>query len=485
MKIQWKPVLLTILLCFADRLSATICSSPQPTSDVLTNAIVIDARHGSFDGRRKYAVGDQTRVVVINKNPFRYSYVLKIDESRIEEDAIGKFFALADISAEPAPEEEPEAESTDATPAPMAPAMRAACRAVTANLVSRETALKEVVKDLKPLIENEVKESDRILADVKRELLDPSASGDELCKDATEAVNQIGAYSVNPEIAAKLEQLHTLIKQQKAAIRAAAADASDACDEQEIQPRRESLENAEEVADWAEEQLEELAAREEDLKELAKEVKDTAERGNAFWELRALGPHLERTEAKISLTRTDTSVAEATAEVIRPEVLVRFGAGLRFFLAGGIAASSADVRSFKPIDGFVLDRSGNPVLDEDGKPTFGKVVGVEEDSVGRVSPAVLLHGLIWRPERWGIDGIGVALGVGAAGSDETVIQFFVGPTVSMADDHLFVTLGAFRGQETRLAGDFYVGAAVPDEATISTAVRSSWNFGLGLTFRIP
>ncbi|HEX6161513.1 MAG TPA: hypothetical protein VF111_15160, partial [Thermoanaerobaculia bacterium] len=239
-----------------------------------------------------------------------------------------------------------------------------------------------------------------------------------------------------------------------------------------------------ETAKWAGKKIRELADRKKELDELGEDVKDTLDDANAFWQSHTVGPHLERTEPTISVARTDETIEDAKAEEKRPEFLIRFGAGKRFFLAGGIAASSANLRRFKVVDGFVLDRAGKAVNDDDGNPKFGKVVGLEEDSVGRVAPAVLLHGILWRPSK-AVGGVGFSLGIGAAGSDDTVIEWFAGPTLSFADDHLFITLGAFRGQETELAGDFYLGAEVPDDATLSTVERKSWTFGLGLTFRIP
>jgi hypothetical protein len=217
---------------------------------------------------------------------------------------------------------------------------------------------------------------------------------------------------------------------------------------------------------------------------LAVKVRNTLGDPEAFWESRALGPHIESTEADITVTRHDNIVPDSKTEEIRPKFTVVFGSTKRFFMAGGIAASAAHRRQFKTVDGFIRDRKGNFVNDSNGNPTKGKVVGLEKDSVGRVSPSILLHGVLARPKSGIISGIGLSLGVGAAGSDESVLEYFLGPTFSFAEDHLFVTLGAFRGTEKQLAGDYFVGAAVDNNVTVPTVDRRTWTFGFALTYRI-
>jgi hypothetical protein len=455
------------------------CSTAAPpTTD---GAIVIDARNGSFSGARRYGVGDQTRVLLINKNPFRFKYVLKVDEAIVEEDAIGKFLGFAGISVDPPAETPPT--SPSATPPSGGAAPLPLCgAAVIAELTARNTELQTATEAVKTAVAAEIRRYNEFAADAKQKLLDPQAKGPELCETAKGVVAAIDSFGPASGPQTAITRLRTLIDAQNAAV--ARTLAPPACRLPATPPLKDVLDNAEEIIEWATKKLEELSDREDEIDELAAEVRKTLHRAEAFWEARPLGPHNVSTVAEISVTRTDTTVPDAKAEAIRPVVEVNFGAGKRFFLAGGIAASSADMTRFKTIDGFVLDRDGNAVKNADGTPKFGKVVGLEEESVGRVSPAVLLHGILWRPSGW-VDGVGLSLGIGSAGSDETVLEFFAGSTVSFAEDHLFLTLGAFRGEESQLAGDFYVGAEVPSNATLSTVKRRAWTFGLGLTFRIP
>jgi hypothetical protein len=469
-------VLIVILRTFARPALAQTCVSPAPTAAEEQKAIVIDALNGSVAGIRQYRVGAETRVILKNKNPFRYSYVLKIEESAIVEDAIGKFLAFAKISTTDAPEKKPDpAAPATGTQAPAAPTPE--CTEAIALFETRHKALDKASTELKTAVEDEIKNYEKLTADVKTKLLDPLADGPRLCMQVGDALKLIDDFKPSTAPAEKLKALQALIDAQETALN----NPPQPC-KIDRKKYRNGIDNAEKIAKWAEGKIDEFSAEQKKIDQLAKDVKDTIRNPNAFWEARPLGPHNERTEAKISVTKTDKTIADAKAESVRPEFKVNFGAGRRFFMAGGIAASSADLTRYKTIDGFVLDRDGKQVKNTDGSPKFGKVVGLEEDSVGRVSPAILLHGIFARPK--GV-GLGLALGVGSAGSDSSVIEFFAGPTVSLIDDHLFITLGAFRGEETHLAGDFYVGAEVPTTATLSTFKSKTWTFGLGLTFRIP
>lgn len=469
--------ILFLAVAFPLHVLAQTCPFPaEPTLDPKKPVIVIDARNGSFEGARQYGVNDSTAVVVKNKNPFRYSYVLKIEESLIQEDAIGKFLAFAKIGTEAAPAPPAEGQP-EVNPLPLAPG--SPCAIAKDKLVKNQDKLHDAAMDLKSHIEHVIPEYENLTTDVKTLLLDPTADGPTLCKNAQQALQEIKGRTPFKGVE-KLKELQDLIEAQTEALDNVPAGCT--VDEKKFEA---GIKAAKKVADWADERNEEIDKRLKQLDEGAENITTVLKHAAAFWESRALGPFLERTEAKISLTRKDKTVEDATAETIRPEVLVRFGAGKRFFMAGGIAASSADRTRYKVIDGFILDRDGNPVLDNDKKPTSGKVVGIEEDSVGRVSPVILLHGLLAQPNKGILSGIGVSLGVGAAGSDDTVLEFFAGPTFAFADNHLFVTVGAFRGTETKLAGDFYRGAEVKDGVTLSTFDRKTWTFGLGLSYRIP
>lgn len=323
--------------------------------------------------------------------------------------------------------------------------------------------------------------------EVKQQILLASEGEDlQICQKATDVINQARAFAVDPEaLESMLEDLQTLADEQ--------ADALDALDAQTCRPPkmkayRDLVKHITgEFSTWAEKKIDEITVGQATLADRAKSVQDTRDRSGAFWQRFPIGPFSVNTDVDIKVERKELGVPNAEFEVLR-ELTVNFGGRQRFFMAGGIAASSSDRTRFKIVDGFLLDRKGEFVLDPTTKePTIGKVVGVEEDSVGRVAPAILLHGMIFRPEKgWlGIDGIGIALGVGAAGSDESVIEYFAGLTTSFADDQLFFTVGAFRGEETKLDGSFYPGAKVPSTVTVIPVVeRHSWTLGFGLTYKI-
>ena len=164
----------------------------------------------------------------------------------------------------------------------------------------------------------------------------------------------------------------------------------------------------------------------------------------------------------------------------------KFGEAPYFTLSGGLIFSPLRKRQFVRIQGFERDRAGNQVL-VDGKPNLTTVVGVDEDSPTRITPAVFLNGRLPGTSMGVLDGIHLTLGVTAkndkAGTD---IEYLVGPSFSFFEHKMFFTVGGYAGKQQKLAGDFYEGLAVPstvDELPIQKDYR--WNIGFALSYRIP
>jgi len=469
MRFHRSVVLATIfvLLC-TSTLSADVCSDLQ--QKLPDGAITIDAREGeSVVNKTEFARRDQVSVCVVNKNPFRYDYKLSIQATEVQEPAIAAFFALANISATPAPAD-PTPATTTPPPNNAAPAAPpAAPPAVCGTLATNHTDIHDSTDALKADIEASITQHEAFT-----KALEPLQSQDadtaQLCKDAQDAVKAAEAFK--PDLNKRKQQLkhlEELIDDQTEALDD--KDAKKCGDAKLLAEYKARLKAAKEFYAWAEEKIDELKAAKKEADDLAEEITNTLKDRDNFWECRRVGPFRVPTDVLITLEGKERT-AKDTAFKELAKIPLNWGGGQRFFMAGGIATSFADRTRYAIIDGQV-----------DGATK--KMVGVEEDSSGRVAAAVLLHGMVFRPTKGFVDGVGLSLGVGAAGSDNSNIEFFTGLTLSAANDNLFLTFGAFRGSEEKLADGYKVDDVVPDTLTaLPTIERHSWTFGMALTYRI-
>ena len=403
------------------------------------------------------------------------------------EDAIGKFLTLAGISAEPPKkaEETPASGGGTQTVAPAPPAAPRApapqpnpCASTLQSVAQRAADLKTHADSLKNTIDAQVTKYKDFTDEVNGIIGDANASGAALCSNVKDELPKIEQFNIDDAaLSAALKNLQTETEQLDDKIK------ETSCKGKEKDTAKTALKNAQNIAEWSADRIADLRKANKDVQALAAKIKRTLNDPEAFWESRSLGPHLESTEADISVTRKDNMNPDAATQEFRPKFTVVFGSTKRFFIAGGIAASAAHRRTFNTIDGFIRDHNGDFVKDANGAPTRGKVIGLQEDSVGRVAPSVLLHGVLLRPDKGIVSGVALSLGVGAAGGDDSVLQYLLGPTISFAEDHLFVTVGAFRGTEKELGGDFYVGAEAKD-VTVPVVDRHTWTFGFAVTYRI-
>jgi len=89
------------------------------------------------------------------------------------------------------------------------------------------------------------------------------------------------------------------------------------------------------------------------------------------------------------------------------------------------------------------------------------LIGTKERSSSRVMPIALLHA---RVTEWNsfIDGLHLSLGVTAKNDKQgTDVEYLLGPSLSMLEHRLFLTVGSYAGKKQALEGNLYPGAAVP------------------------
>lgn len=151
--------------------------------------------------------------------------------------------------------------------------------------------------------------------------------------------------------------------------------------------------------------------------------------------------------------------------------------GPRFALGGGVAFTPLDANKFVRITGFQRPRTG------EATDMLTSVVGVGENSTSWITPLAMLHANLWTSRHVGL---AASLGVTAkAGIEGTDVEYLLGPSISFLDNRVFITVGGYAGKQHKLAGDLFVGAALPQDLNeIPTTKNTKWSIGFGLTWKI-
>jgi hypothetical protein len=160
-----------------------------------------------------------------------------------------------------------------------------------------------------------------------------------------------------------------------------------------------------------------------------------------------------------------------------------FGGRQRFALAAGVAFTSLDMKTYKSVQGFELDSSGNLVMNN-GQPNLTRVVGRDEDSSERVTPLIMLHTRVSEGNSWNS---GYHLSFGFAGNlagNGVNLEYLIGPSISFAEERFFITFGAYNGRTERLQKGFFPGRALPNTITDVPVTRGrTWDWGFAATYK--
>jgi predicted nucleic acid-binding Zn-ribbon protein len=156
---------------------------------------------------------------------------------------------------------------------------------------------------------------------------------------------------------------------------------------------------------------------------------------------------------------------------------LKFGAP-RFILSGGIAFSRLEKREFQPVLGVARDRSGMPTSPD----TITNVIGLKDSSDWTLGPILVLSARLVEGNGFGLYG---SFGItGKKTDNNTDIDYLFGPSVSIFDNRILFTGGAYVGRQVRLGGDAFLGAPIGADATIPTRKEYHAKFGFSVTFRV-
>lgn len=155
----------------------------------------------------------------------------------------------------------------------------------------------------------------------------------------------------------------------------------------------------------------------------------------------------------------------------------KFGPGPRFVYAGGIVIS--------PLQQITFSTTATP----GGSGNTANTIIQQQNSSTRILPIAMLHARYWDqlPPKRGYAWLPnyLSAGVTAKGSDTkgTNIEYLFGPSWSFADRQIFITAGAYAGQQQRLANSLIVGSTTSlSSANLPITQNTIWKVGIALTW---
>ncbi|MEK6286497.1 MAG: hypothetical protein AABO57_12210 [Acidobacteriota bacterium] len=479
------------------------CADPAIPAGV--KQLIIDASNMTTQGDLTYKKSDRVTVVLKNKNPYRYKYKIDTTETTIQETAISAFLALlgsfvGDAATPAKPPAPPPAVGT-AAPSLTRTAddecrdqLNAIIKTIDLEAVKAKDALNAAKAELARLKAKH--ELVRTVYTATRATLYLSAGlrCDELCSASYGFLDSLRDTVTPAEIKSLQDQIDaltghatvvdTLAKDAiKRYARCAKPDQVDFLTTMIVFAA--GIRTGAGVLQTDVNTIKEDITKFGDLKKAIDNV-----RGNksSFVEVVEIGPFTRTTEVKIDVTTKEISSVDGKPgeEKAGPSksVKIKFGDAPFFSLSGGIVFARLVKQEFIRVQGIQLDSSGNQVI-VDGKPVVTTVVEAKEQSPTRILPLLQLNG---RLMRWGgfIDGLHLSLGVTAKNDNKgTDVEYLVGPSFSMADEQLFLTIGGYAGRKQQLLGNLFQGARVP-EGTAELPVQKNykWTVGISLTYKI-
>jgi hypothetical protein len=453
------------------------CTHATPPT-LAGKVIEIDASTGVITSATAYKKTDAVRVLIKNKNPFRYDYRVTVETQVVEEPGLARFIEVAQLG--PPASTEPPGDAAMGTGTPCTDAQIGTVRGLYQRL-DTTPGIASDANSLKTDVMNAVSAHNQFATTLAghQKTLQNDEKALVLCNAAESLIALVEGYK--PTTAGLVDRADALLGF-AATLRGAAQALTGTCTHDLLtQGRERAFFITNSLVPELKDKIKKIADAKTAADTAAADVKKILASADAFYEIRHLGPFDLPTNAAVKIERKErTSTAGfSTLQTAR----INFGGGQKFIFAGGIASSLLDRERFSRIQGFELDRAGNRVL-VDGQPVLTSVVGRSEESSGGVSPVFLLHGSIGGP--WSVvDSFGLSLGITAHVDDRIDLEYIAGPSFGFVDNRFILVIGAYRAQQHELAGDFHVGAKVPDDVTeIPITRRGDWGIGFALAVKI-
>lgn len=481
---------------------------PKLDLDSGVEVITIDARNGHTEGVRRFETRETVVGVLDNKNPFMAKYKYTSTRTSVSENAIASFLPLlGGIVAEVAKPPEPAKADTKAgTPPP--PGTEKADRAfmalrerslseceesdeqlrvLNARMECTTEYAKEVGENLRAL-KNEVNALKVAYDAGKAKLQNADLPRPALYCNSNQFLDTIKADSYQPrvtEVADYLDELQGLAADFMAKINDLASRFPDCITGKEMMKVEAYSKELSASVKKNQEIVEQIKKILTGVNEARNTVVATLENPQSFVEV-----HKEQPFEGSAAVAIGVEITPLSKDTPAPKpIAVNFDVGQApfFSISGGMVFSTLRKVEYQRVEGFVLDRQGNEVL-ENGQPKLGTVVGLKEGSRTRISPLVLLNGRLhsWRNSRV-LNSVHASFGITAKNDNKgTDVEFLVGPSFGLLENNLFLTVGAYAGRQQKLEGNFFKGLAAPaslGELPIRKDYR--WGLGISLSYRIP
>jgi hypothetical protein len=455
--------------------------------------IVIDARGGSATGARKYRKGQNAQVVIINKNPYIKKYTTEIKGTTIEETAIKTFAPLlGGIVADTIGTTKDETAKGKATDSQ---------KALAATDCPSDEELRDLEKEKNDGqgAENRLRTAYEELAAKHKQVVSKYQTGVEKLRNPRIQCEAMYCASVNlrNDLGGRVDDSEVKAVQDKNdELEAQAVTLRAQARRLKIKYSNCDLDFVDEVLIFAEGLLARVKTANTNLKKISDDnktfektvetIKEVTGDERNFVEVHEIPEDRSTDIVEIKLSAKNLKELGGEPEDKSNDITtvkVQFGDAPYFSITGGIAVSTLEKTEFQRVQGFAANRQGEVVGTQ-----LTSIVGVKEDSSTRISPLLMLHGRLYRPqvERF-LSGIHWSLGItGKNDNKGTDIEYLIGPSFSFLNDQAFLTIGGYAGKRQELEGNLFPGAEVPkDLAEIPVRKNYHWKIGFGLTYRIP
>lgn len=487
-------------LCFC--VVADVGASSPGSHGAAPPPITVDGAKGTVSGeKRAYRKRDVVDVCLQNQNPFRYTYSLGVSSEPVHEEGLADLLDAAGLGvpeppAATPPAETPPAETAgdagSATAQPIGgdaqngrskaaappPPCDAAALGAWGQVVSSDTLLREA----EGAVRGALSDLKKAHADAKTEfekqavvlLATPQPNATDLQKAAQAAVAALEKVTPPPPaLSRSVERLRTSAQEQIGRL-LAFVTSHPTCFT--LKKGKDWQAHNERATRWsttftaeATEALAVAAAAAKEAAEKADGIRRILGSADAFEQCRTVGGFDVPTDVTVVATRTPREKDAKAQEIAK--LTLNFGGRARFVLGTGPVVAPRLANSV-----YARVASLEPDPEDDTKSVTVTRVGFEERSEHRVEPMALLHGRVLdlNPDASLFASVGVA-GQGA---------IFAGGSLGLAENRLFLSVGALRAQEQHLEGGFELGQEVPEDFTEEIPVRDSWRWGLAFAVTV-
>lgn len=486
-------IMLRIILLVCSCVIATVtvvgqtCPSCSPSTPASDKDYVVDLASREQTGPTKHQKGDRIRIIVLNKNPFRYEYRKTIDVTPVAEPALTSFLGLlgpfvkSQIPDQAKTTTEVNKSGFAAFP-PQCGDAHAAFEALSATRDDLRTQRDALNKQFDEQIEPQFKQVQRQYNDALNVLHRDNAKCELLCSTASGLLAVLQGYS--PDLskyeasiavfrADALGQLARIQRFRQAGYPPECIPAQELSDMADLARFYSTT-----VADAFADNLKKVKDAKKTFDEMVATITKVFSTPGAFYQVHTVGDYDLPTNVNFKVETRDLTIKDNKDFVKIAEAKLNFGGGPRFALSGGIVFSPLEKPEFDRIQGFARDRIGNIIGTE-----ITNIVGLKENSRTRIAPLVILHGIMKKYKD-----VGVHASLGLTGSVDSLggnVEFLVGPSLSFLEDRMFFTAGGYAGRQQRLEGNLFLGAPVPTTlTTIPVRKDYAWNWGFAISYKI-